>query len=243
MDIQFIFPNWPAPANVHALSTSRNGGHSRGPWNSLNLGLNCGDDVSNVVRNREKLAQHLPAIPQWLQQVHGPRVVSHPGDSLDPLEGDALVARAAGQVCAVLTADCLPVLFCTQSGSCVAVAHAGWRGLAGGILEATIRAMGEKPDNIIAWLGPAIGSSAYEVGDDVRNAFADLPADCFSQHGGRWLFDLCRAARHKLMQAGVRSISGGDFCTFSDQDQFFSYRRDGVCGRMASLIWLNPTDQ
>jgi len=238
MDLELIKPDWPAPENVHAFTTTRNGGRSRGNWYSLNLGLRCGDDNAAVQGNREMLERLLPASPQWLRQVHGTKVVTHPVFVSGEVEGDALLARRESQVCAVLTADCLPVFFCNDLGNCVAVAHAGWRGLAAGVLQATIAAMDEAPENIMAWLGPAIGPAAYEVGVEVRRAFGDETSTCFEQHGKRWLFDLYGAARFKLGQAGVERVFGGSFCTFSDHERLFSYRRDGETGRMASVIWI-----
>jgi len=238
MSMDLIWPDWPAPGNVCAFTTTRAGGYSRGAWRSMNLGLRCGDDITAVVRNRAKLQGHLPAVPQWLRQVHGSRVVAHPsGPSLE-LEGDGLVTGSAGQVCAVLTADCLPVFFCNDLGSRIAVAHAGWRGLARDVLKATVMAMEEETEHIVAWLGPAIGPMAYEVGEDVRQAFGSETADCFSRRGDRWLLDLYAIARLKLGRLGIKRIHGGGFCTFSDEERFFSYRRDRVTGRMASLIWL-----
>jgi YfiH family protein len=237
MKPDFIHPEWPAPLNVHALSTRRDGGYSKGPWKSMNLGPDCGDEMNAVARNRARLRNYLPADPQWLRQVHGIKVLPHPGTVSEPLEGDALVAHSPAQVCAVLTADCLPVVFCNRSGNRVAVAHAGWRGLAGGILQATARAFEDKPENLIAWLGPAIGPLRYEVGDDVRMAFGQLFTGCFARQGDRWLLDLYAAARQALIQVGIRSISGGGFCTYLESEKFFSYRRDGVSGRMATLIW------
>jgi YfiH family protein len=205
----------------------------------MNLGLRCGDDIAAVAHNREKLQGQLPAAPQWLHQVHGNRVVSHlSGHGVEP-EGDAVVTFSAGQVCAVLTADCLPVLFCNDLGNRIAVAHAGWRGLARDVLKATVMAMEEKSERIMVWLGPAIGPMAYEVGEDVRQDFGDEAAGCFSRHGDRWLFDLYAIARLKLDQLGIKRIFGGGFCTFSDHERFFSYRRDRVTGRMASLIWMS----
>ena len=239
MNPGFIWPDWPAPANVRAFTTTREGGYSQGKWNSLNLGLRCGDDNSSVMRNRKLLERNLPQPPQWLKQVHGTGVVSHPSEVGGEKDGDALVARSNGQVCAVLTADCLPVFFCNDQGSCIAVAHAGWRGLVDGVLQATITAMHENPARIMAWLGPAIGPRVYEVGREVKHAFGDEISGCFVQHGERWLFDLYCAARFKLRQTGVSRIYGGEFCTLSDSERFFSYRRDGETGRMASLIWMN----
>jgi len=188
------------------------------------------------------LERTLPAPPLWLRQVHGTAVVRHPGAGAESPEADACVAVEPRQVCAVLAADCLPMLFCNRRGDRVAAAHAGWRGLAAGVLEATVGALDESPGELLTWLGPAIGPEVYEVGEDVRRAFLRKPGDafsaCFSPHGDRWLFDLCAAARLKLAAAGVTSVYGGGFCTFSDPGRFYSFRRDGPTGRMASLIWL-----
>ena len=240
MSLDLIRPDWPAPGNVHAFTTTRKGGKSRGSWNSLNLGSHCGDDSAAVLGNRAMLERLLPASPQWLRQVHGIRVIVHPSIAVGEIEGDALLARSGGRVCAVLTADCLPVFFCNDQGNCVAVAHAGWRGLASGVLQATVAAMDEALEHVMAWLGPAIGPSAYEVGEEVRQAFGDEASACFERRGERWLFNLYGAARIKLSQIGIGRIYGGGFCTFSDEERFFSYRRDGVTGRMASVIWLSP---
>jgi hypothetical protein len=246
----WIRPAWPAPDRVRAVCTTRTGGCSDGPWSSLNLGERCGDDPEHVRRNRERLSEQLPAPPQWLRQVHGAAVARHPGRPgseplVEPgaeLEADALVAFEPGRVCAVLTADCLPVLFCDRAGSRVAVAHAGWRGLAGGVLEATVQALEADPADVLAWLGPAIGPAVYEVGEEVAGAFraslgAGFPA-AFTARGDRWLLDLYAAARLKLAAAGLRDVHGGGLCTYSDPARFFSHRRDGVSGRQASLIWL-----
>lgn len=243
MSLELIKPDWPAPGNVHAFTTTRNGGCSRGYWYSLNLGSRCGDDIAAVQGNREILQRLLPAPPQWLQQVHGIKVVTHPAVVNGEVEGDALLARGESHVCAVLTADCLPVFFCNDLGNCVAVAHAGWRGLAAGVLQATVAAMEEAPENIMAWLGPAIGCAVYEVGEDVKQAFDDNISGCFEQRGAQWLFDLYGAARSTLSQSGIDRIYGGIFCTFSDAERFFSYRRDGVTGRMASVIWLEADEE
>ncbi len=242
--MELIQPDWPAPANVRAFTTTRAGGFSKDSWCSMNLGLRCGDDPIAVQRNREKLVSYLPAAPQWLRQVHGRQVVTHSLASHDELEADGLVSSSSGQVCAVLTADCLPVLLCNRSGTRVAAAHAGWRGLAQGVLQATVRQMKEAPGEIMAWLGPAIGPEIYEVGEDVRQAFAEDLGVCFKQHGERWLLDLYGVARRILTQLGITAICGGQFCTFSDSERFFSYRRDGITGRMASVIWLeSPSPQ
>jgi YfiH family protein len=233
-----ITPDWPAPANVHVLSTTRAGGCSEGPWSSLNLGARCGDDAGHVRRNRERLARILPAPPQWLHQVHGTAVARHPGRPGQELEADALVSFSCGEVCAVLAADCLPVALCDRSGGRVAVAHAGWRGLAAGVLQAAVAALDCDPAALLAWLGPAIGPAVYEVGADVAAAFPDEFPRGFEPRDGRWLLDLYTLARLKLAAAGVRDVFGGGFGTYSDSERFFSFRRDGVTGRMATLAWL-----
>jgi YfiH family protein len=236
-----LIPDWPAPANVRSVQTLRSGGCSPQPWASLNLGDHVGDDPGRVAMNRAALRAALPGEPLWLQQVHGVAVVDA-GIVSGLIEADAAFARQAGKVCAVMTADCLPVLFCDRAGSVVAAAHAGWRGLAAGVLEATIEQMGVPSSELLAWLGPAIGPNAFEVGDEVRAAFLAHDVDAaraFQLHGqGKWLADIYLLARQRLERAGIGSISGGGFCTVTDESRFFSYRRDGVAGRMASLIWL-----
>jgi YfiH family protein len=238
----WLSADWPAPAAVRAFCTTRSGGVSTGPWASLNLGEHCGDEPESVRRNRSRLRRGLPAAPLWLRQVHGGRVVRHLGREARPPEADAAVTFETGRVCAVLTADCLPVFLCDRAGSRVAVAHAGWRGLAAGVLQATVSALGGAPARLMAWLGPAIGSDAYEVGDDVVTALNSGPGPDLSAairpRGDRWLLDMYHAARLQLAHAGVRATHGGGLCTFSDPQRFFSFRRDGVTGRMASLIWL-----
>jgi len=239
-----IVPDWPAPKRVRALSTTRQGGCSPAPWDSLNMGLYGGDDPGRVHSNRALLRQLLPCEPVWLRQVHGVAVVRC-GPADVPDEGaapaaDAQVADTPGQVCAVLAADCLPVLLCDRSATVVAAAHAGWRGLAAGVLERTIASMAVRPQQLLAWLGPAIGPQVYEVGDEVRRAFADggTAAGAFRPHGQRWLLDLYAMARYRLALSGVTAVWGGDYCTFTDARRFFSHRRDAATGRMASLIWL-----
>jgi YfiH family protein len=234
-------PDWAAPANVRALQTTRQGGVSAAPWESFNLGDHVGDDPVAVAANREALRSCLPAEPFWLSQVHGTVAVDvdrRPKNA----EGDAAVTRQPGRICAIMTADCLPVLFCDRAGSVVGAAHAGWRGLLAGVLESTVAGMAVPPGEVLAWLGPAIGPQNFEVGDEVRRAFvAHDPeaADAFAAHGsGKWLGDLYRLARQRLQRIGVGAVSGGGECTFSDSGRYFSYRRDGVTGRMASLIWL-----
>lgn len=241
-DPSFILPDWPAPAKVRALQTTRLGGTSPAPWAGFNLGDHVGDDPARVAANRTELRRHLPVEPAWLTQVHGIAAVDAE-KCAKSVKADASFARQPGAVCVVMTADCLPVLFCDRAGSVVAAAHAGWRGLAGGVLEATVAAMAVPADEILAWLGPAIGPSAFEVGDEVRAAFVahDVAADAaFVPHGpGKWLADIYALARLRLAAAGVTAVSGGDRCTVSEADTFFSYRRDGVTGRMASLIWID----
>lgn len=238
---EVLTPGWPAPPRVRALQTLRGGGVSPSPWASWNLGDHVGDDPGRVAANRAALRAHLPAEPLWLRQVHGV-AVAEAGVATARCEADAAVARQAGTVCAVMTADCLPVLFCDRAGSVVAAAHAGWRGLAAGVLEATVNAMAVPPGEILAWLGPAIGPARFEVGDEVRAAFiSEDPgtAAAFTPHGpGKWLADIYALARRRLQAAGITSISGGGLCTVSDGKRFFSYRRDGVTGRMATLVWL-----
>ena len=237
-----ILPDWPVPARVKSLMTTRRGGISTAPWASLNLGDHVGDDPAHVLANRARLRQHLPADPGWLRQVHGNKVVEDGGG-----EADAAFTRRAGTVCAVLVADCLPVLFCDRAGSVVAAAHAGWRGLAGGVLEATVAAMGTRPAELLAWMGPAIGPQAFEVGDEVRQAFVDhhpetaaafAPQPSVAGAKPKWLADIYQLARVRLNRAGVTAIYGGGRCTYREAEEFFSYRRDGVTGRMAALIWL-----
>ena len=237
MHPDWIRPEWPAPANVCAVSTTRAGGCSAPPWDSMNLGAHCGDDPAAVRRNRERLVADLPAEPLWLRQVHGAGVVSHPGAACGEPQADAAVAGESGRVCAVLTADCLPVLLCNREGSRVAAAHAGWRGLAAGALEATVRALGGEPAELLAWLGPAIGPSAYEVGGEVVAAFPEQFPAGFERSGERWRMDLYELARLRLKSCGVNAVFGGGHCTLTERARFFSYRRDGRTGRMATLIW------
>ena len=237
----WIVPDWPAPANVRALITTRSGEARTGPLASMNLGQGIDDDLQSVQTNRASLRDLLPAEPKWLLQVHGAQVAD--ADRLQqPAEADAAVARNPGSVCTVLVADCLPVLLTDRTGIVVAAAHAGWRGLAAGVLENTVRAMGTAPDKLLAYLGPAIGPSAFEVGADVRDAFLARSADAASafvaHEPGKWLADLFALARQRLRTSGVTQIYGGGLCTYSDPRRFFSYRRDKTTGRMAALIWL-----
>ena len=240
----WIVPDWPAPEVVRALSTTRMGGFSAAPYESLNLGDHVGDEPSRVRRNRKYLMQRLglASDPPWLQQVHGCEVVMCGQTGLAP-QADAITAVAPGEVCAVLTADCLPVLLCDRSGKQVAAVHAGWRGLQAGVIESAVASFGESRDQILAWLGPAIGPEAFEVGSEVRDAFMRIhPRDeqAFSPgRNNRWMADIYQLARNRLKQCDVSFVGGGEYCTHSDPDRFFSYRRDGITGRMASLIWID----
>jgi len=240
----WIVPDWPAPPNVRSLLTTRRDGVSRGAYASLNLGAHVDDDPAHVAENRRRLALRLPAPPMWLAQKHGLTVVDADsiGAGAPPPVADAAFSRLAHKVCAVLTADCLPVMLCDQTGSVVAAAHAGWRGLLAGILEQTVAAMRQPPAELLAYFGPAIGPQAFEVGSEVRNAFvaADAQAaDAFKPlPSDKWLANIYLLARQSLGRLGVSAIYGGEYCTVCDEERFFSYRRDGATGRMATLIWL-----
>jgi polyphenol oxidase len=247
----WIEPDWPAAAGVRALSTLRSGGVSATPYASLNLGGHVGDAPEAVAQNRRALAAAagLPSEPAWLAQVHGVEVVDldaerHQGIQGLPPSADAVFTRRTGRVCAILTADCLPLLLASDSGDLVAAAHAGWRGLAGGVIEATVRALGVAPTRLMAWLGPAIGPQHFEVGPEVREALlqGDLGGeDAFVPNArGRFMADLAALARRRLVSLGVDRIYGGGHCTFADGARYFSHRRDGVTGRQATLIWLAP---
>ena len=240
-----ILPDWPVRGRVRAVSTTRRGGVSKPPCDSLNLGYGAQDEREAVTENRRRLRNilTLPAEPAWVQQVHGDTVVAAEDVAADePPAADASVSRTPGLASVVMTADCLPVLFCDREGTTVGAAHAGWRGLVRGILPATVTAMDRPPEDLMAWLGPAIGPDVYEVGPEVRESFLDQDPT----HGesfrpspaGRWLADLYAIARRQLHGLGVTAVYGGEFCTYSDPDRFYSYRRDGSSGRMASLIWL-----
>ncbi|MFO1430216.1 MAG: peptidoglycan editing factor PgeF [Candidatus Competibacteraceae bacterium] len=238
-----ILPDWPAPSRVRAVSTTRLGGVSPPPYDSLNPGDHVGDAPECVAANRRRLHDvlELPAEPFWLNQVHGNHVVAAEQNAA-PVTADAAYTRQAGPVCVVMTADCLPILFCDRAGSCVAIAHGGWRGLAGDIIGATVKCMDCTSSEIMAWLGPAIGPPAFEVGPEVRQTFLELDpgnSACFQPSpAGRWLADIYELARRQLRSLGIDTIYGGGWCTFSESERFFSYRRDGRTGRMASLIWL-----
>jgi YfiH family protein len=237
----WIEPDWPAPQRVKALVTTRNGGVSRGAYASLNLGTRVGDDPQAVSENRARLSAVLPAEPRWLQQVHGVNVVQADRAGAES-SADAAFTRVAGVVCAVQIADCLPVLFCDRAGTRVASAHAGWRGLSAGVLEHTVSSLGAPPDELMAWLGPAIGPQKFEVGADVFEKFTadDPPASAAFEplRDAKWLADLYALARRRLSLAGVTAIFGGGLCTFSDPSRFFSHRRDRVTGRQGAFIWI-----
>ena len=236
----WVVPDWPAPPNVKALITTRTGGVSREPFASLNLGLRTADDPQAVAANRQRLRACLPQEPKWLRQIHGSDVVEADALTNAP-EADASVARRPNTVCAVLVADCIPVLLADRAGTTVAIAHAGWRGLARGVIKNAIKRMALPPEGLIAYLGPGIGPRAFEVGADVRSAFLSRGAQseaAFTPHApGKWLADLFLLARHALLRAGVTNVHGGGLCTHSDARRFFSYRRDRVTGRMAAVIW------
>lgn len=246
MSDAWLSPDWPAPGNVRSLITTREGGVSRTPFDGFNLATHVGDDAEAVASNRALLTRRCGAQPVWLEQVHGTGVVELDKSSVAAAVpvADAAVSRSPGLACAVLTADCLPVLLCDRAGTVVAAAHAGWRGLAAGVLEQTVERMHVKPRDLLAWLGPAIGPQAFEVGDEVRALF--MASDPAAKHAfvatgkpGKWLADLFMLARQSLLRAGVGWVAGGDICTFTGHRLFYSYRREGITGRFASLIWLD----
>lgn len=237
-----LLPDWPAPASVRACVTTRQGGVSPAPYDSLNLGAHVGDDPHSVVQNRLRLTAHFGILPAWLNQVHGVRVVE--ADPSRVLEADGSWTATPGIACTSMTADCLPALFCNRAGTQVAAAHAGWRGLAAGVLEATVQTFREPSEQVMVWLGPAIGPRRFEVGAEVREAFmATHPqaADAFAPGAapGKFLADIYALARIRLAAVGVTAVYGGGLCTVEDE-RFFSYRRASVTGRFASLVWLEP---
>jgi YfiH family protein len=243
-DIVFINPEWPAPVNVKALQTTRVGGLSQPPYANLNLGTHVGDDPLTVAINRQLLSPFLPSEPVWVNQVHGPRVID--AAQTNCLEdADAAFTSHTEVVCVTMTADCLPVLLCDEAGTVVAAVHAGWRGLCDGVIEAAVNKMATDNSKILAWLGPAIGPQAFEVGDDVRQQFLQKDANAinaFTPLDNKWLCDIYTLAKQRLLRLGITQIYGGgvdeDFCTYTDEARFFSFRRDNVTGRMVSLIWL-----
>jgi len=243
VSLKLIKPDWPLSSNVKAVSSLRTGGHSLPPFAELNLGDHVGDELSCVVQNRSLLAKELGLLEplSFLEQVHGTKVelLNEPLNQAVP--ADAAVTFQEKLPCVVMTADCLPVLFCDKNETVVAAAHAGWRGLLDGVLENTVLAMKTEPQQIFAWLGPAIGPSAFEVGPEVWQLFVDKDSQtesAFTAVGNKYLADIYQLARRRLSLVGVTAVFGGDHCTYSEPEQFFSYRREGQTGRMASLIWL-----
>ena len=243
MKPNFIQPDWPVPKQVKAFVTNRRGGVSQSPYASFNLAEHVEDDPEAVKTNRAILQQslQLPAEPVWLEQVHSSRVIDA-GQSQLSLKADASFTSQQEVICVVMTADCLPVLICNRRGTKVAAAHAGWRGLEAGVIEKTIEAMQEDADDLLVWLGPAIGPDAFEVGDEVKRAFEQHDADASKafkpSNSGRWLADIYELAKQRLEKININHVYGAGFCTFTDKKQFYSYRRDGKTGRMASLIWI-----
>jgi hypothetical protein len=232
---------WPAPRGVHVFTTCRRGGVSRGPYASMNVGAHVGDHPEHVARNRALLRARLPGEPFWLEQVHG-TVVAEPGRDLGVPVADAAVTTRPDTVLAVLTADCLPVVLAVDDASAVAIVHAGWRGLAAGVIDAAVSRLKVPPERLLAHLGPAIGPAWYEVGADVRGAFVDVDPDAATAFHdaspGKWYADLYTLARRRLAALGVPRVHGGGHCTFTDHARFFSFRRDGITGRMATLAWI-----
>ncbi|NRP10125.1 MULTISPECIES: peptidoglycan editing factor PgeF [unclassified Marinobacterium] len=246
--MNLIWADWPAPPNIKALCTTRQGGVSSAPFDQLNLGDHVGDDPQAVLDNRQSLLNSLSLVKpaQWLKQVHGVEVVEAYSDQ-QIREADACYTTEPGVACVIMTADCLPVLFTNRSGSKVAAAHAGWRGLAEGVLEQTLSQF-DDPSEVMVWMGPAIGPDAFEVGQEVYDRFVDDLAqsrDAFKpspSHNERWVADIYQLARLRLNRAGVRQIFGGGLCTYTDSERFFSYRRQAQTGRMASLIWMEANE-
>ena len=253
-EINSIDPYWLVPQQIKAFCTTREGGVSKAPFNTLNLGLNAGDELADVLQNRSIVRACVPTEPLWLKQIHG-IAVSTPtlraSQVTGPIEADAAVTKTPNEVLAILTADCMPVLFSNKEGSVIGAAHAGWRGLSGGVLENTIQEMmalspDMSPKDIVAWMGPAIGPSVFEVGEDVLKAFSNhsqaILTEAFqpiAQNPGKYFANLYLLAQDRLRSYGVEQIYGGEFCTFSDSENFFSYRRDKQTGRFASLIWIS----
>lgn len=244
MNLEYITPDWPAPKNILCATTTRKGGCSQQEYSSLNVGVHVKDDLESIIKNRQLIKQdlQLPNEPVWLEQVHGSSVLSLGGKAPADNTADAAYTNEAGVVCAVLTADCLPVAFCDQAGEHIAVAHAGWRGLVNGVLENTIQEIPVANEKIICWLGPAIGSTKFEVGREVREKFIaknSLHENAFQVQGkSKYLANIYQLARNVLVYNCVNEIHGGGLCTYLDEDKFYSYRRDGQTGRMATLIWM-----
>lgn len=245
--IDWIRPDWPVPAQVRSVITTRRGGFSLPPYQGLNLGDHVGDAPELVARNRAWLRRQLalPSEPHWLQQLHGCNVLEcDPDSDRGRSAADAATSTRPGQVCAVLTADCLPLLICNHSGSRVAAVHAGWRGLVAGVIERALSSFDADPGELLVWLGPAIGPTAFEVGDEVREAFVSMnPADeaaFLASSPGHWLADIYQLARNRIAPWRPGFVGGGGDCTYTEATRFFSYRRDGTTGRMAALIWIQP---
>lgn len=249
-ELKLITPNWPAPDNIQAYSSTRLSGASQGVYAGLNLAQHVGDKPQRVAQNRHQLAValELPNEPFWLNQVHqasalNTSIQQHGAKNSVAPNADASFSLQANHVCAVMTADCLPVLICNSRGNKVAAVHAGWRGLAGGAIENTVAALNERPGQLLAWLGPAIGPQAFEVGEDVRRVFVDKFTQAevafIQNRPGHYLADIYQLARLVLSNVGVKAIYGGEYCTFNDAHHFYSFRRDGTTGRQASLIWFS----
>lgn len=245
MTSPFIIPDWPAPKHIKAISSTRHGGVSKPPYDSLNLGAHVGDDISNVSKNRVWLEKEasLPESPRWLDQVHGDAIIESQS-WIQSTKADAIISTTVNHVCPIMTADCLPILLCDKEGTQVAAIHAGWRSLASGILEKTLQRFKCAPNEIVAWLGPAIGPEKFEVGRDVFGAFtqsSESASQSFKQtNESHYLADIYLLATQKLHLHGTKAIFGGEHCTVLEQSDFFSYRRDGITGRMATMIWITP---
>lgn len=239
-NLNLIFPDWPAPANIIGATTLRTGGVSLGPYDSLNIAMHVGDDLGRVKQNRQiiKSSLDLPAEPVWLEQIHSDRVIKAV-PNMPAQQADASYTDQSGVVCAVMTADCLPLLICAVDGSQVAAIHAGWRGLLAGVIGNTVSVFGQR--ELMVWLGPAIGPDCFEIGSEVRDAFMKKSAESANAFKpgkcGKWLADIYQLARNELSDLGITRIYGGKLCTVTDPDRFFSYRRETTTGRMATLIW------
>lgn len=239
----WITPNWPIPSHVKALTTLRSGGVSLTPFDSFNLAMHVGDAPTAVLQNRDILQKSakLPTKPLWLKQVHGIEVVTAEDFSSEETpEADAAIAFHPNQICTVLTADCLPILLCDQKGSKIGAVHAGWKGLAQGVIEATVEKLSPNPENLLAWLGPAIGPESFEVREEVHSVFSQVDErKAFRPFGQEaWLLDIYYLAKLRLMRLGIKQIFGGGYCTYRESDRFYSFRRDKITGRMATLIWF-----
>lgn len=242
----FIIPQWPAPKHIKAYSTTRNGGMSVGRYASFNLGLHVGDKDAMVLYNRTHLQQlcHIPSEPKWLQQVHSDIAIDAAQITANTA-ADASYTSKFNTVCVIMTADCLPILITNQKGSEIAAIHAGWRGLAAGIVENTLKQLNSPPQDLMAWIGPGIGPQHYEVGSDVYQHFASSPRDvspAFLPHEDKWLANMPKLAEQRLLAAGVQQIYHSNECTYSQPSKYFSYRREGITGRMATLIWIAKPD-